>query len=68
MPVGWAPHSESRWVWIEPWGWNWVDDEPWGFAPCHYGRWARVDDRWGWVPGEIVPNDLTTAHSDDIRL
>ena len=55
VPVGWAPYREGRWVWVEPWGWNWVDDEPWGFAPCHYGRWARVDDRWGWVPGELVP-------------
>jgi hypothetical protein len=42
VPVGWAPYREGRWVWVEPWGWNWVDDEPWGFAPCHYGRWARV--------------------------
>src|SRR6266446_9211679 len=25
---------------------------PWGFAPSHYGRWARVNERWGWVPGD----------------
>src|SRR6516165_2933329 len=55
VPAGWAPYREGRWVWVEPWGWSWVDDEPWGFAPCHYGRWARLDDRWGWVPGELVP-------------
>ena len=55
VPVGWAPYREGRWVWVEPWGWNWVDDAPWGFAPCHYGRWAHIDDRWGWVPGELVP-------------
>src|SRR5215472_16192689 len=57
-PVGWAPYRDGRWVWIEPWGWNWVDDEPWGFAPCHYGRWARVDDRWAWVPGEFAPEPV----------
>jgi hypothetical protein len=39
---------------MPPWGWNWVDDEPWGFAPCHYGRWAHLDDRWTWVPGEFA--------------
>jgi len=55
VPAGWAPYRDGRWVWVEPWGWNWVDDAPWGFAPCHYGRWARVDDRWGWVPGEFAP-------------
>jgi hypothetical protein len=55
VPAGWAPYREGRWVWVEPWGWNWVDDAPWGFAPCHYGRWAQIDDRWGWVPGELVP-------------
>jgi hypothetical protein len=27
---------------------------PWGFAPSHYGRWARIDDRWAWVPGPRV--------------
>jgi hypothetical protein len=58
VPVGWAPYREGRWVWVEPWGWNWVDDEPWGFAPCHYGRWARVDDRWAWVPGVFVPTPV----------
>jgi hypothetical protein len=32
----------------------------WGFAPSHYGRWARLadpksgNDRWGWVPGKPV--------------
>jgi hypothetical protein len=58
VPGGWAPYREGRWVWIEPWGWNWVDDEPWGFAPCHYGRWARLDDRWAWVPGEFAPEPV----------
>lgn len=47
----WAPYREGHWVWIPPWGWTWVDSEPWGFAPFHYGRWARLHGHWGWVPG-----------------
>jgi len=52
---GWAPYSTGHWAWIEPWGWTWVDDAPWGFAPFHYGRWAYIGSRWGWVPGPYVP-------------
>src|ERR1700719_2730391 len=48
--VGWAPYRYGHWVWIEPWGYTWVDDEPWGFAPFHYGRWVTVRGAWGWVP------------------
>jgi len=54
VAVGWAPYQIGHWVFIEPWGWTWVDSEPWGWAPFHYGRWAYVGDRWGWVPGPIV--------------
>ena len=53
VPSGWAPYREGHWSWIDPWGWTWVDDAPWGFAPFHYGRWAYVQDRWGWVPGPV---------------
>jgi hypothetical protein len=53
VPVGWSPYSTGHWVWIQPWGWTWVDDQPWGFAPFHYGRWAMVSNRWGWIPGPI---------------
>ncbi len=49
--AGWAPYQDGEWIWQEPWGWTWVDDEPWGFAPSHYGRWAWIDERWGWLPG-----------------
>src|SRR5215472_15335004 len=42
---------EISWAWIDPWGWTWVDDDPWGYAPFHYGRWASIDGRWGWIPG-----------------
>ncbi|MFZ2235345.1 MAG: DUF6600 domain-containing protein [Dokdonella sp.] len=47
----WAPYRDGHWAWIDPWGWSWIDDQPWGFAPSHYGRWANINNRWGWVPG-----------------
>jgi hypothetical protein len=53
-PADWAPYRDGRWVSVPPWGWTWVDQQPWGFAPFHYGRWAYVGDRWGWVPGSYV--------------
>lgn len=54
LPAGWEPYRNGRWVWVEPWGWTWVDDAPWGFAPFHYGRWVRVRGVWVWVPGTIA--------------
>jgi hypothetical protein len=54
VAVGWAPYHDGHWVWINPWGWTWVDSQPWGFAPFHYGRWAYVRGYWGWVPGPVV--------------
>lgn len=54
VDAGWAPYREGHWAWIDPWGWTWVDDEPWGYAPFHYGRWASIDGRWGWIPGPIA--------------
>jgi hypothetical protein len=54
VAVGWVPYRYGHWGWVEPWGWVWVSDEPWGFAPFHYGRWAYVRNRWGWVPGPRV--------------
>ncbi len=53
VSVGWAPYRFGHWVWIEPWGWTWIDDAPWGFAPFHYGRWAIFGGVWGWVPGPV---------------
>jgi hypothetical protein len=53
VPSGWAPYREGHWVWVEPWGWTWVDDAPWGFAVSHYGRWAYLSGSWCWVPGPI---------------
>ncbi len=54
VAVGWCPYRYGRWVWVEPWGWTWLDDAPWGFAPFHYGRWVQVGPRWGWLPGPIA--------------
>jgi hypothetical protein len=51
VAVGWAPYSFGHWAWISPWGWTWVDNSSWGFAPFHYGRWARRNNSWCWVPG-----------------
>jgi hypothetical protein len=49
----WSPYSDGHWSYVGPWGWTWVDAAPWGFAPYHYGRWAHVRNRWGWVPGPV---------------
>src|SRR5258708_22289145 len=50
----WAPYKYGHWAFVNPWGWTWVDDQPWGFAPFHYGRWAQVEGRWGWIAGRRV--------------
>ncbi len=47
----WAPYRDGRWVFVQPWGWTWVDNAPWGFAPSHYGRWVSVNGFWAWAPG-----------------
>jgi hypothetical protein len=54
VAADWTPYRDGMWRFLAPWGWTWIDSAPWGFAPSHYGRWARVDDRWGWVPGEHI--------------
>jgi hypothetical protein len=51
VPAGWVPYRDGHWEWIEPWGWTWIDNQPWGFAPSHYGRWAEIGGKWGWLPG-----------------
>jgi len=51
VAVGWAPYAFGHWAWVSPWGWTWIDNASWGFAPFHYGRWARWHDSWCWVPG-----------------
>ncbi len=54
VPAGWVPYRYGHWVWIEPWGWTWVEHERWGYAPFHYGRWVVVRGRWGWLPGPVA--------------
>ncbi|MEW6212647.1 MAG: DUF6600 domain-containing protein [Acidobacteriota bacterium] len=54
VSAGWAPFRYGRWD-IDPlWGMTWVSYEPWGWAPYHYGRWAFVNQRWFWVPVQVV--------------
>jgi hypothetical protein len=54
----WAPYRYGHWDFIAPWGWTWIEREPWGFAPFHYGRWAMIGSRWGWVPGRLGPRPV----------
>jgi hypothetical protein len=54
VPPGWIPYRYGHWVFIEPWGWTWVEAEPWGYAPFHYGRWVHIGLLWAWVPGPVV--------------
>lgn len=58
VDASWAPYRAGQWAWVNPWGWTWVDAAPWGFAVSHYGRWAYVNSRWGWVPGTITPRPV----------
>jgi hypothetical protein len=55
VPADWAPYRDGHWAYVAPWGWTWVDNARWGFAPFHYGRWAQIDGRWGWLPGGGAP-------------
>ncbi len=50
----WVPYRDGSWAYVQPWGWTWMDSNPWGFAPSHYGRWAHIGGRWGWIPGGAV--------------
>ncbi len=54
VAVGWAPYRDGRWVWVEPWGWTWLDYASWGWAPFHYGRWVRLNQHWYWGPGTVI--------------
>ena len=62
IAADWAPYRTGVWRFLPPWGWTWIDDAAWGFAPSHYGRWARIGDRWGWVPDpQTAPADYSPA-------
>ena len=44
----WRPYQQrGHWVYTDV-GWAWQSDYSWGWAPFHYGRWAR-HDRYGWI-------------------
>lgn len=44
----WRPYCQrGHWVYTDV-GWAWQSDYSWGWAPFHYGRWAR-HDRYGWI-------------------
>jgi hypothetical protein len=60
VPAEWAPRRDGQWVWVEPWGWTWVDAGLWGFAPLPYGRWVRIDDRWAGCPPILAVPCLCT--------
>lgn len=62
VAIEWAPYRDGVWRYLPPWGWTWIDRAAWGFASSHYGRWVRIDDRWGWVPGdELHATDYSPA-------
>ncbi len=47
-----APYvSNGHWTYDDVNNWVWVSDYDWGWAPFHYGRWAYLGSRWGWIPG-----------------
>lgn len=51
---GWRPYlSGGRWEWIVD-AWHWTSDYVWGATVFHYGRWANLADKggWVWVPGD----------------
>ena len=51
VDASWAPNRSGHFVSAGLWGMNWVDSASWGFGPFHYGRWAKINGAWGWVPG-----------------
>ena len=47
-----APYvSGGHWAYDDANNWTWVSGYDWGWAPFHYGRWAYLGTRWGWIPG-----------------
>ena len=55
---GWAPFRDGYWDLDDQWGPSWVSSEQWGWAPYHYGRWAFVNQRWFWVPTDVVTHHV----------
>jgi hypothetical protein len=67
MGPEWRPYVDGHWAYTED-GWLWVSDYEWGWAPFHYGRWARHPRyRWVWIPDTVwAPAWVTWRHGDDV--
>jgi hypothetical protein len=50
----WRPYRDlGRWIYTDC-GWYWQSDYSWGWAPFHYGRWFRDQQRgWVWAPDRL---------------
>jgi hypothetical protein len=50
----WRPYRDlGRWLYTDS-GWYWQSDYSWGWAPFHYGRWFRDQQRgWVWAPNRL---------------
>ncbi|MGE0799487.1 MAG: DUF6600 domain-containing protein [Lautropia sp.] len=60
VPRDWEPDRDGRWADAAP-GPVWIAAAPWGFVTGHYGRWQRVDGRWGWLPGAYRTRPVAVA-------
>ncbi len=64
--VNWRPYYDrGRWAYTDA-GWYWHSGYSWGWAPFHYGRWARQTGYgWVWVPGSTwAPSWVSWRYSD----
>jgi hypothetical protein len=43
--------TAGSWTYDDYGNYVWASDYDWGWAPFHYGRWAYLGSRWGWIPG-----------------
>jgi hypothetical protein len=68
VDVNWRPYCHrGHWVSTDQ-GWAWQSDYSWGWAPFHYGRWAR-HDRYGWVwhPDTVWGPAWVTWRNNDVH-
>ena len=64
--TNWRPYYDrGRWAYTDA-GWYWHSGYSWGWAPFHYGRWARqAGYGWVWVPGSTwAPSWVSWRYSD----
>jgi len=63
----WRPYQDlGRWIYTDS-GWYWQSDYSWGWAPFHYGRWFRDQQRgWVWAPDRLwAPAWVSWRQSDE---